>query len=335
MFVIYIEPSELNDATSHYVNIIKASLIASNFKFREVINTSSIQDDEIVIVITIKTFFLTWLKNRKQKIYIWFQGVLPEENLVSFHGIKKYFKFAYNRILENIALKYSEKIFFVSASMYKHYTNKYGYKENKHFIMPCFNQDLDESCFTDSKYNYPTFVYAGSLASWQCVEKTLELFSLIKKEIPSSKLTLLTAENDKAHELLHRYGIYDAEVKYVHYKNLNEELSKYKYGFLIREDIVVNNVATPTKMNSYMACGIIPIFSSVIGDFKEVFANIRYKVPVESDKETIDAIRTIENSSISADDVLNDYRTIFSKYYSSKYYISKISDFIRPNFEFL
>lgn len=328
MFVIYIEPAELNDATSHYVDIIKKALTASNFTYREVSNTSSIQDDEIVIVITIKTFFLTWLKNHKQRIYIWFQGVLPEENLISFHGLKKYFKYAYNRILEKLALKYSEKIFFVSESMHKHYTDIYGYKENKHFIMPCFNQDLDVSCFTDSKYNHPTFVYAGSLASWQCVEKTLELFSLIKTEIPSSKLTLLTAEKDKAYELLNKYGIHDAEVKYVHYKDLNEELAKYKYGFLIREDIIVNNVATPTKMNSYMACGIIPIFSSVIGDFNEVFANIKYKVPVVSEKETIHAIKNIENTTISGDDVLDDYKIIFSKYYSSNYYISKISDFI-------
>lgn len=36
---------------------------------------------------------------------------------------------------------------------------------------------------------------------------------------------------------------------------LNEEHAKYKFGFLLRMDDVVNNVATPTKYNSYLTLG--------------------------------------------------------------------------------
>ncbi|HCH8014075.1 TPA: hypothetical protein NJW72_003719, partial [Acinetobacter baumannii] len=113
--------------------------------------------------------------------------------------------------------------------------------------------------------------YAGSLATWQCVDKTLELYSLIERVLPNASLTLLTKEKELAETMINNYKIKNYSIKYVSLENLDTELLKYKYGFLIRENHIVNNVATPTKMNSYLANGIIPIYSSFIDDFKVNF----------------------------------------------------------------
>ena len=59
-----------------------------------------------------------------------------------------------------------------------------------------------------------------------------------------------------------------------------EELANYykkaHYGFVLRDDIPVNNVACPTKLVEYMNYGIIPIvLSDEIGDFKDIgFENL-------------------------------------------------------------
>ena len=43
------------------------------------------------------------------------------------------------------------------------------------------------------------------------------------------------------------------------------------YGFILREDIVVNHVACPTKLIEYLAMGVIPIVDcEKIGDFSEM-----------------------------------------------------------------
>lgn len=328
MYIIYVEKQEINDATSFYIDIIKDSIKLLGEDFKEVQSANDINRNDIVIVITIKTFFLTWMRNPRQKILIWFQGILPEENLMMFTGMKKYVKYAYNRLLERLALSYCAKAFFVSEAMNKHYKKVYSYNGDKHFIMPCFNQELEEQYFNDQKYLQPTFVYAGNLAQWQCVDKTLELFSKIKKEIPNARITLLTKEKEKANNLAKQYGITDIEVKYIPYTELNKEMSRHKYGFLIREDTAVNNVATPTKMNSYMACGVIPIFSDVIGDFKERLKDVKHKITVSTLDNCIEDIKTIENETLRASEILNEYRNVFNAYYSRTNYIEGIVKFI-------
>ena len=50
---------------------------------------------------------------------------------------------------------------------------------------------------------------------------------------------------------------------------LTEIYTKCHYGFILREDIVVNRVACPTKLVEYLAMGVVPIVDSAnIGDFR-------------------------------------------------------------------
>ena len=130
-------------------------------------------------------------------------------------------------------------------------------------------------------------------------------------------------------ELARRYGINEITVRYIPYTELNYEMSKYKYGFLLRKDTAVNNVATPTKMNSYMACGVIPIFSDVIGDFKDALKDVRYKIAVSSSNDCINALKEIENRELNSAEILKEYKKIFETYYSKVFYVEKIVHFLR------
>ena len=62
---------------------------------------------------------------------------------------------------------------------------------------------------------------------------------------------------------------------------------------ITRKDIAINKVATPTKMSSYLANGIIPIFSDIIGDFNKVMGKLKYTVPVGQNYEGLEIFKCI------------------------------------------
>ena len=93
-------------------------------------------------------------------------------------------------------------------------------------------------------------------------------------------------------------------------------------------DLAINNVATPTKMSSYIGCGIIPVFSPVIGDFNKVFGSLKHVVNAGSLDGMIAKIKQLESDQVEASEVLKEYRTIFDEYYCRPKYVEKISKFI-------
>jgi hypothetical protein len=60
----------------------------------------------------------------------------------------------------------------------------------------------------------------------------------------------------------------------IEYKTPDQMEAEYRtchYGMILRDDIVVNNVACPTKLVEYLQYGIVPVCKSEkIGDFAEL-----------------------------------------------------------------
>lgn len=331
MFKILLLKGERNDATEHYVNIIKIALEEMDQTVNIIDSLSDIKSMDKVITITPKAFFYVFIKNRKQFIIHWFQGITPEEALMHrrFDAISN-FRYCYLTFIEFLITKFSKFNFFVSKSMHEHYRKKYLYNNQNFIIMPCFNQSMNDGAFYESKYKEPTFVYTGSLSKWQCIDEVLMLFSYIQEHIPSAKIYIYTSEKDRAKELLSKYNISsNFEIDYVNYKYLNSKLKDIKYGFLIRENIDVNNVATPTKMNAYLANGIIPIFSNVIDDFKINLTGGRYLISGSNNNELKEKILLMENEKVSADELREEYSKIFGDYYNQSKYINNIKNEIK------
>jgi len=328
MYKFFLQKNDLNDATYYYLDIIKKSILKNDEEVKVVSFLNELCFSDKVITISAKAFFSVWLHNRKQYIVSWFQGIVPEEAMCLYSANpSRYFRYYLWNFFEKISLKYSKKIFFVSKAMLQHYQLKYGYDKNNYFIMPCFNEQLNKNSFFVDKYKEPSFVYAGSLSKWQCIDDMMLLYSEIKKYLPNASLTLLTKESIKAKNILEEYNV-DAEIMYVSKSSLNDVLARFKYGFIIRNDIPVNNVATPTKMSSYMAAGIIPIFSDVIGDFRKVFCDSFYAISFQKEKECIDKILEIEAKEVDLKSIKMEFENVFNTYFSEKTYISKIQFFL-------
>lgn len=169
------------------------------------------------------------------------------------------------------------------------------------------------------------------MSRWQCIDETLLLYKKIKQQFPQAALTLLTKEQEYAKQLCEKYHV-TADIQFVPSSELQNKLKEYKYGFIVRDDITVNNVATPTKMNSYMAAGVIPVYSDVIGDFKSQFSDVLYTISFHSAQECLDKIVELEKSPVCIDKIKKEYIGIFSDYYSTDKYLELLSrEFLTKN----
>lgn len=326
MTKIFLYPGDRNDATIYYLEIIADALRLNGERVEFVEEVKDINKCDKILSIIPKSFWSIIRRRIKGEIIYWFQGIVPEEISYYNYSIVKRFvhKIAYT-LVEYLILKKSTFNFFVSNTMVNHYQKKYGYKKENYFVMPCFNQPLLKEAFVDTKYEQPTFVYTGNLAKWQCFEPMVVLFSKIKQQIPSASLTIYTKDKENAKVILNKYHV-EAEIKYVPYNQLAQEIKKFKYGFILREDNVVNNVATPTKMNSYLASGIIPIYTDVIGAYKENLSGLEYAIPLTVGNQGLEKLLVLENKKLKASDILHEYTTVFTKYYNRDYYVKAIAE---------
>ncbi|WP_151837589.1 hypothetical protein [Acinetobacter ursingii] len=314
----FLPPKTMNEATIYYVDILKQGFEQAGYTVTRVENLKELKSFNKVFVMSAKWCFIVKLFNPRAKIVTWFQGLGAEEALMTKNSLIR--KRLWNCV-EFFTMKFSWLNIYVSARMHKYYRDTYGILDRNFFIMPCFNKQLNSNAFNMvGKYKNPTFVYAGGLDKWQCIEETLELFSLIEKQLQNASLTLLTKDKLKAEELIKKYHIKNYSINFVSLEELDDELRKYKYGFLIREDHVVNNVSTPTKMNSYLANGIIPIYTNVIDDFEKI------SLGIELNSETqgwLDEILKYEDnfSTVEAELFRGEVERVFSQYYNEDNYI--------------
>lgn len=328
MFKIYY-PKSIN-ATDFYIQIIKKAVENSGEEFAYIDSFFKVNNNDILITVFSKDFYRSRHIKAKKKIN-WFQGITPEERLRYDNRplTLRWLLYLAHSYIEKYTLKHSDFNLFVSESMRNHYAKKYGYKDDNYIIMPCFNSKIEDSAFVNEKYKRPTYVYSGSADGWQCLPEIIALYKEIRERYtPNAKLIIYSPDRKKVQHLLDNTGV-NAEIKFVKYTQLNEEIKYFKYGFLIRKDVDVNNVATPTKMNSYLANGIIPIFSDVIGDFKNIFKDLKFSIPLGIQYQGLEKLELIEKTNINADDVKEDFQTIFDRYYNEDYYINQIAEKIQ------
>lgn len=259
---------------------------------------------------------------RKLPYLYWAQGIWPEESMMR-HGSR--LRFLAQSWLERQALKRAKFVFFVSDAMKQHYEKKYRLSfEGRCYIMPCANEALHPQSFaTPGKYTDNVFCYAGGLAAWQCFEETVELYAKIEQQVDNARLLLLVKERDTALETLKRYGVQNYEINFVPREELAQVLKGVKFGFVLRNESPVNRVATPTKVLTYLANGLIPIYSDCLQSVGELLDGSQYCVAYHNDGSIDDILDRI-HADIHAGEVRKDFETIYHTHYQSQRHIERI-----------
>lgn len=209
--------------------------------------------------------FIKYIKNT---YVLDLHGVVPEE--LEYQGMRV--KSAVFNSIEKFIFGKFDTCIAVTKRMADYYKFKYPQSKCEYIVYTIFPANLTEyHSETDDHDNGVNIIYSGNTQKWQNIDFML---ALIKKNLfPNYKYTLLTGELEKMKDALVRHRLNkeeSIELRSVSPAELKDYYKKAHYGFVLRDDIVVNNVACPTKLVEYMFYGIIPIvLSDNVGDFKE------------------------------------------------------------------
>ena len=229
--------------------------------------------------------------NPRIKIIFDMRGVMPYEFKLRARRRSIYIAYYYIMLFfERVFVKFSDINVVVSSKFKEYLESKYSMLESKIAIISTFSI---ERLMAQKKANitYPNvsnpliFVYSGSMEEWQQFDKVCLLFLQIHKSIPKSRLLILTRDVDRAKNFL--IGISEDlyHITTSSYLDLGSYIQQCDFGFLIRENDIVNNVAAPIKLNDYLSSGVKIILSSGIGDSEELIRKYNIGLVVSDSSE--------------------------------------------------
>lgn len=205
------------------------------------------------------------------KMLIDIHGVVPEEELMMGSAERSEY---FGRIEAEI-LSIAKRFSVVTKSMGRHYQNKYNFIDGKEIIhLPVMDygsmgrsfSEIEAAIDRRNSFEKPRAIYAGGAQIWQCVDEMMHAMSQMQNrvvpEIYSHNVPEFT-------QLVSHYGL-SKEVfgGNIPKAALTDIYNRITFGFSIREDSVVNRVASPTKLCDYCSNLVVPIIKFPdIGDF--------------------------------------------------------------------
>ena len=260
------------DIKKHELLSNKLNIYRLNIFFDLILIIRLIKKSKIIYVHSIYnvrfSFLILFLLGLGKKTVLDVHGVVPEENLLLGKKIA-YYKYS---IIEYFTFRLISGIIYVTDVMKKHYDLKYPWSSNIPSIVYNIYPNFPMNYIFSEQYegSKTIVIYSGNCQKWQNVDMILEIIKKNRNE--HIEYVILTGEplifEKKINELGIVKGLWNLSVLSVKPSELPQYYSKAHYGFILRDDILVNQVANPTKMLEYLIFGIIPIVKSPkIGDF--------------------------------------------------------------------
>ena len=184
--------------------------------------------------------------------------------------------------IEASVINESDEVIFVSSQMKDYYINIYQRKIQSGHIINCASTIGRQLSITarekkrkelaiDDKI---VFVYLGSYRKYQMVEETIKIFIDIKKQLNSAHLLILTSHREVFLKALEISGLEKSEftIESVSQNQVQNYLCAADFGFLLRDNSLVNKVSSPTKYAEYLMSGLPVLITEGVGDYSEFTA---------------------------------------------------------------
>lgn len=207
--------------------------------------------------------FLMFFKTRAHVVFD-AHGVVPEE--VKQQGrpwVALWYSF-----VERYILARCNTLVCVTNSMLAHLRLKHGERaERKELVLPILpfvGEVSDSDRVLRSRRDQLSVIYAGGTQVWQ----NLELMLAAAERQKLMHYTFLTGDLAHFEAQLKERSDFAYECLTVSPQNVKDYYLKHEYGFILRDDNLINRVACPTKLVEYLYWGVIPVLLTPrIGDF--------------------------------------------------------------------
>lgn len=253
--------------------------------------------------------------SRKEIIYIYdARGATMEEH--KYQLMKDGFHLSeITPLLQHIAdvematVQNSDLIFSVSDHLREYLSDTYSVNKDKFFIYPCLSDSnkfyYDEVIrkrtreYLGYEDKHHVYIYSGGLTNnYHLVDETLEFLDCMAASDPNARFLFLSKDNLDNEHLKRRYRYLLGKTKVLSVSN--QEVCKFlnaaDYGILFRDDVIMNNVASPSKFAEYVLCGLPTIISKGVGDFSELCIKYNLGILIDSFKlSPYDKERLINN----------------------------------------
>ena len=193
-----------------------------------------------------------------------FRGAVPEEIAYCEPGIRGYIKSRVFNKIEKIITGGATRLNAVTTELSKYLFEKYGKAADT--VIPCCSERT--ASFSENEIHEIrrelgfrpeelVFIYSGGLGRWQMFTETVQLFSKVAQMEQSARLLVLSPDASAAVRLM-KGKIHDDRyaVRSVPQKDVARYIAACDFGFLLRDDTIVNNVAFPIKFAEYAGAGL-------------------------------------------------------------------------------
>jgi hypothetical protein len=203
-----------------------------------------------------------------------YHAELNEYNVVNNESLKQQIK-----ALEQKALDKSDFRLAVSGALVSYWQESYGYKKDKHVVIPCTlsndfgvffpTREQIEERRREMGYDADEiiFIYSGSSAGWQSFALVDDMMCAYLKN-PKAKLIVLSDHFDASFQVMQHFKE-KVSVRFVEPSKVKDFLFVSDYGILYREQSVTNQVASPVKFAEYLNAGLKVIISENLGDYTD------------------------------------------------------------------
>lgn len=220
-----------------------------------------------IIALSLKLFFKPSIKFLYDN-----RGVYLDEEVFTGNWKKGGIKIKLARKIEELILNKSDSIVVVSNAFKKYLIQKFFSIQEKIFVIPNrtkieYHKELNNQKRLSKK---KIGIYSGSAAKWQRVPELSKLINLSLKKNDNISFEILTYEKDKFEVEFEKKSLKGIKVVKVDSDQVFNHLSQANFGILLRENNLINNVASPLKFAEYLAAGLPVLLSEGIGDTEEI-----------------------------------------------------------------
>ena len=232
---------------------------------------------------------------------------------------------------EEFVIRNCDFVFCVSEKMRDYVSSKYDADISKFLVTPT---NVDTSIFLysiqkkrmarnklglDDKF---VVLYMGHINSWQKTDALMTLFKSFLRKCNNAHFLVLTDGKDLFREKSREHGILGEFISTytVQHKEVPDYAIASDVAVLLRDNSIVNRVASPAKFGEYLALGLPVVVTKGLGDTEEIVRKYNVGVVLENldqrkmDK-TVDELLNLVKSNASrlSDDCTRAANDLLSK----------------------